>query len=306
MMKKVSIVIPAYNKAEWTVRAVESVLGQTYPDIEIIVVDDGSMDDTPGRLSRFGNKIRYVPKANGGACSARNLGIRLATGEYIGFLDCDDMYLPQKVERSVDCLERNPRFGFVHTPVYYIDDNDTVLRACRLYRRRRQGWIAKDLVRGNFICNSTPLVRKICFEKSGLFDESIFIPADWDMWLRLAEQYETGYIGTPLTLYRISNNYIVNHLEQSIAEESMVVEKAVSRNPRPYLHIKDKLLSNVHYRHAICYLSVNDTDRSRKEIEQSMRKYRLNPKTMFLFIATAVLGNRMKSLRQCWSRLKII
>ena len=150
-------------------------------------------------------------KKNGGACSARNLGIRLATGEYVGFLDCDDIYLPQKIERSVDYLERNPDVGFIHTSAYYIDEEDAILRTYRICRRRHEGYIAADLVQGNFIFNSTPVVRKACLENVGFFDETIFIPADWDMWMRLAEEYKVGYLYDPLTLYRVSGNYTINH-----------------------------------------------------------------------------------------------
>lgn len=91
-MKKVSVIIPAYNKADLTVKTVQSVLSQTYVNIEIIVVDDGSTDNTREKLSVYATKIKYFYKNNGGACSARNAGIRLANGRYIAFIDCDDLY----------------------------------------------------------------------------------------------------------------------------------------------------------------------------------------------------------------------
>ena len=101
-MRKVSVIIPAYNKAALTVKTVESVLNQTYKNIEIIVVDDGSTDDTRRFLLPYDKEIKYIYKRNAGVCSARNVGIHLSTGEYIGLLDCDDMYLPQKIELSVE------------------------------------------------------------------------------------------------------------------------------------------------------------------------------------------------------------
>lgn len=300
MMKKVSIVIPAFNKGDLTVKTVKSALNQTYPNIEVIVVDDGSTDNTRKCMSSFGDKIRYVYKQGGGACSARNLGIRLATGDYIGLLDCDDMYLPQKIEKSVDYLERNPDSGFVHTRAYFIDENDAILRTYFLYRSRHIGWIAKGLIQGNFVCNSTPVVRKSCFEKVGFFDETIFIPADWDMWMRLAEQYRVGYIHTPLTLYRVSGNYTLNHLEQSKREELIVVEKAIQRNSKVYSHLKDRFVSNVHYRHAICYLAIDDFKNLRDELKLSVRKHPFNLKALFLFIAMMVLGNSFSLVLRCY------
>src|ERR1051325_3457562 len=94
-LKKVSVIIPAYNKAEYTRRTVESVLAQTYPNIEIIVVDDGSKDQTSQVMAEYGDRITYIQKSNGGACSARNEGIRHAKGEFLTLLDCDDLYGPE-------------------------------------------------------------------------------------------------------------------------------------------------------------------------------------------------------------------
>src|SRR3989338_243061 len=126
-MNLVSIIIAAYNKAEFTCRAIDSVLNQTYPHIEIIVVDDGSTDDTRQRVSAYGDKVRYFYKENGGACSARNYGIRLAQGEYIALMDCDDMYEASKIELSVDYLRTHPEVGFVHTAAYFVDEEGWVV-----------------------------------------------------------------------------------------------------------------------------------------------------------------------------------
>ena len=95
-MKKVSVIVPAYNKAEYTQKTIESILAQTYPEIEIIVVDDGSTDNTRQALEKFQGRIDYVYKPNGGACSARNFGFKKSAGDYIGFLDCDDLYAKKK------------------------------------------------------------------------------------------------------------------------------------------------------------------------------------------------------------------
>ena len=109
-MKKVSVIIPAYNKADLTVKTVESVLSQTYENIEIIVVDDGSTDDTKSKIENFGDKVHYIYKQNGGACSARNVGIKQATGDFISLIDCDDIFYPEKIVQSVECLNNNSDF----------------------------------------------------------------------------------------------------------------------------------------------------------------------------------------------------
>src|SRR6185295_19271400 len=122
----VTVIIPAYNAADHTVKTVQSVLDQTYSQIEIIVVDDGSTDDTRRKMESFGSRITYIFKKNGGACSARNMGLKIAKGTYIGLLDCDDKYLPRKIESGVAHLEKNPQVGLLHTNAYYIDAEDKV------------------------------------------------------------------------------------------------------------------------------------------------------------------------------------
>ena len=295
-MNKVSVVIPAYNKAELTVKSVESVLNQTYKNIEIIVIDDGSTDNTRQRLSTYAEKIKYVYKKNGGACSARNLGIRLSTGEYIGLLDCDDSYLPNKIELSVDFLEKHSDFGLVHNAAFFVDEKDTILRTFSHYKSQHIGWIAKRLIARNFICNSTVVVRKSCFEKVGLFDESIFTSADWDMWLRLVEQYKVGYINMPLTLYRISGSYILNHIEQSKREELKVIEKAFHRNPRLKLNFKNKIISNVHIGCAISYLLIGDFNKAKDELISSIRKNKLNATAILLLVYFMVARRSLQFL----------
>ena len=293
MEKKVSVVIPAYNKADFTVKTVESVLNQTYKNIEIIVIDDGSTDNTGERLRPYGDKIKYVYKENGGACSARNTGIRLSTGDYIAPLDCDDMYLPEKIEKSVEYLEKQPDFDFVHTPVYFIDEKDNILRVYSLRENRHIGWLAKRLIARNLICNSTALIRKSCFEDAGLFDETLFTHADWDMWLRLAEKCKVGYISAPLTLYRKSSGYILRHLEQAKREGLAVLEKAFKRNPRLSSFAKSRLISHVYFRNAVGYLKIEDLKKAKKELITAIQKNIFNLKALLLLIVMMVSGRSL-------------
>jgi len=283
-MKKVSVIIPAYNNADLTVRTVESVLRQTYKNIEIIVVDDGSTDNTKLKLVPYTGKIKYVYKKNGGACSARNLGIRLSTGEYIGFLDCDDIYLPKKIELGIDYLEKHPDFGFVHTAAYYVDEKDKILRRFSHYNSRYTGWIAKRLLPRNYICNSTPIVRKTCFKKVGIFDETIFIPADWDMWLRIAESYKVGYINTPLTLYRMSECYTLRHIEQSEKEEKIFLKNVFQRNLKLKSCFKNKFISKIYCRSAVNYLLTGDYLKAKVKLSLSIRKDKLNIVAILLLL----------------------
>lgn len=298
-MKKVSVIIPAYNKAALTVKTIESVLQQTYKNVEIIVVDDGSTDDTRERLAPYCDRIQYVRKENGGACSARNMGIRLATGEYIGLLDCDDIYLPQKLELSVNYLEKNPDIGFVHTAAYLIDENGRTISVHDHPQSRHIGWVSKKLLLFNFICNSTVVVRKACFDRVGLFDESVFSPADFDMWVRLAEKYKAGYINTPLTKYLVSNSYILNNLEKVEKEDRIIFGKALQRNSDLGTYVKNKVLSNLDLRFATAYLRCDNDNKAKALFCSSLRRNPFHIKAAVYFACFLLARENFRSrLRQ--------
>ena len=265
-VKKVSVIIPAYNNADLTIKTVKSVLTQTYENIEIIVVDDGSTDDTKNKLKLFGDGIHYIYKQNGGACSARNVGIKQATGEYIAPIDCDDIFYPEKIAKSVECLEKKSDYGFVYTDAYFINRDDNVISNHQISNRPASGWIAPRLILKNFICNSTVVIRKECFEEVGFFDETIFIPADWDMWLRVSEKYKVAYIDDKLTGYRLTDNYIASNMETAIKETVYVLNKAFVRNNRISRGLKKKCLSNVYFSYGLDYAVIQDFKKSRETL----------------------------------------
>ena len=291
----VSIIIPAFNKANLTAKTVESVLAQTYPNVEIIVVDDGSTDDTREKLAPFHGRIQYVYKENGGACSARNAGLRLAKGEYVGFLDCDDLYVSNKIELSAGYLEQHKDAGFVHTAAYFIDRDDNIVVGEYSHPQSYyNGWITRRLILGNYICNSTVIARRSCFDKAGLFDETIFPPADWDMWLRLSEHYSIGYIDIPLTKYRVCNNYIFKRLEQSRQEEFVVINKFFERNLRWNSFLKNQAISNLHLRYTGCYLLHENHPALKKEFLLCLKANPFNFKALFLFSYFLVAASHLK------------
>ncbi len=299
-MEKVSVIIPAYNRSDLTVKTVKSVLAQTYNDVEVIVVDDGSTDDTRQKLLVFRDRIKYVFKQNGGACSARNLGIRLSTGRYIALLDCDDIYLPEKLDKSVAYLRKNRDFGLVHTSAYFIDENGNYIRRYPFFFTSPSGWISDRLVKKNFICNSTLVLRRECFERVGYFDESIFMPADWDMWLRLSEFYKCGYINQPLTLYRSSQSYVLANLERLKEECFVVLEKTFKR--RSGLN-RAQLLSNVYCWQALGYLKINEAEKAKKELSLALEKYTFNLQARCILILVKLFG---KKLFKVLNRFKVI
>jgi glycosyltransferase involved in cell wall biosynthesis len=289
MIPKVSVIIPAYNYAKYTVETVNSVLQQTYQDYEIIVVNDGSTDDTEIRLQPFIEKkqIKYIYQENKGASNARNTGIKNACGEYLAFLDCDDLYLPQKLELSVACLKKNPSVGLVYTPLLFIDELGRVLHKDKdpCY----SGMVFDKLILKVFIRNSTCVIRKQCFDKVGLFDESLFYPADWDMWLRISESFPVDYISLPLSKYRYrEKDYFVKNTEKAKLEMVRVAQKMFSNNPKLPEKLKLKVLGQISFLTAVAYLKKMDLKKAKDELLESRQFYPENRKAkiMKLFVDT--------------------
>lgn len=206
-MAKVSVIIPTYNRGSLISRAVESVLAQTFTDYELIVVDDGSTDQTQQVLAKFKKRIRYIFQENSGVSAARNHGIREATGEYIAFLDSDDYWIPDKLSQQVKVLDNHLNFGIVYTRMPIINENGDVV-----------GMKPSGISGQNFeellevwgdIPTSTVMTRKECFEKAGLFDTELNTMEDIDMWLRIARFYDLFEIkGKVLAYYYRHSNQV--------------------------------------------------------------------------------------------------
>jgi len=292
----VSVIIPAYNRAEFTVQCVESVLNQTYTNIEVIVVDDGSTDDTSKKLDPYKNRITYIHKENGGACSARNVGLQTAHGEYIALIDCDDLYLPDKIELSVRYLQRYPQYGMVHTNLYYVDENKRILKQGGWGKNRFKGWIKEKLIVVNLISNTTVLIHRDCFEKVGLFNEDLFPPADWDMWLRICEHYPVGYIEKPLAMYRVTSNWNVRFFERVGEEEKFVLDHFFDRNPDVSKRIKNKAYSRLHFTMAKYYVIEDNDEKTKEHLLLSMALNPLNIKVNIMFLYTILARNALKKL----------
>lgn len=196
---RVSVVIPTYNSAPLVVEAVRSVLAQTRPAAEVLVVDDGSTDDTADRLAGFGSPVRVIRKENGGVSSARNRGVAEATGDLIAFLDADDVWHPRKLEVQLGVLDRHPDLGMLGTGVF--DWPGPVPELSGSPPSPTRVPIDHLIVRNQF-CTSTIVVRTPVTRAAGEFDTSLQGPEDYDLWLRIAAIAATANLDTALTGYR--------------------------------------------------------------------------------------------------------
>jgi glycosyltransferase involved in cell wall biosynthesis len=233
----VSVVIPVYNAERFLHESLDCVLAQDHPRIEIIAVDDGSTDASPEVLARYGDAVRVVRQDNAGPSAARNTGIRHARGDYVAFLDADDLWHPAKVSTQVAHLEANPEVGLVFCNWLVMDDEEpaplarlvaTTPSPCPEARvADMSGWLYHKLLLDCYVHTSTAMIRRALVEQVGPFDRSLPRGEDHDYWLRLSRLAPFTKLSSCLSVYRLHAhgtmqkptpaNYGVQVLEQALA-----------------------------------------------------------------------------------------
>ena len=197
---QVSVIIPTYNRA-WCVReAVDSVLGQEFSGFELIVVDDGSSDETPQMLLAYGSALRMLRQENRGVSAARNAGIAAARGELIAFLDSDDIWLPGKLARQVEFFRQHPEALICQTEELWVKNGCRVNPGRR--HRKRGGMIFEPSLDLCLVSPSAVMLRRGLFHRVGLFDERLPACEDYDLWLRVSCRFPVELIETPLIVKR--------------------------------------------------------------------------------------------------------
>jgi len=233
----ISVVIPVFNRADIVSRAIESVLNQTLQPSEVIVIDDGSMDNTAEMVQQFGEAVTYLYQTNAGPSVARNLGITSANGNYIAFLDSDDEWMRNKLEKQVELI-RDLNADVVITNSVYYDDANT--GKSTFSRSQFSDILSKKngklidcfamLVDQNFIHLSTVLARKSSLENAGLFDESMKIAEDTDLWLRLSSNFSFGIITEPLAKRDDRPDKLSGNVKKEYMGRIYLLNKLLKRN----------------------------------------------------------------------------
>jgi len=266
----VTVVIPAYN-AEATIReTINSVLNQTLNNFELFVIDDGSTDATRAIVAEFADpRVHGFSFDHAGPSSARNRGIERASGEFVAFLDADDLWLPDKLLDQTKILLQQPKTALVYSWTDCIDEGGRFLRHGS--HVRAEGKVYEQLLSRNFIDNgSAPMVRRCAFEEVGPFDENYRAGEDWDMWLRLAHRYPFSFVPSVQVLYRVHGNSLVSKVEQQLECVIAVLHKGLERLPATpeREQIKNTVTSNIYK-----YLSVRlvETGNSRQHGLQAGR-----------------------------------
>jgi cellulose synthase/poly-beta-1,6-N-acetylglucosamine synthase-like glycosyltransferase len=233
----VSVVVPVYNGGPFLRKAIDSILSQTYKSIELIVVDDGSVDDSADIISSYGPRLQPIRQPNAGVAHARNAGIRAARGDFIAFLDQDDWWLPTKVAKQVELFGQDDDLGLVHTDTaFYHDPSASFIERINCLRPELlTGRSFERLLLGNAILNSSVMVRRSVLNAVGTINTEIRgnTIQDYDLWLRIAKQSSFGFIAEKLVVYRLHPGQGMWDARRSLVEELDLVERLVAETRTP-------------------------------------------------------------------------
>jgi glycosyltransferase involved in cell wall biosynthesis len=281
-MKTISVVIPTYNYARYLPEAIDSALAQTYAPLEVVVVDDGSTDETPEVLAAYGAKIRAVRQSNQGVAAARNTGVAAARGEYIALLDSDDLWLPRKLELQIARFESEPALGIVHCGAETFEGEktlDTLVDGM-------EGWVGQDLLRLDRMVIPVPgsgiVVPKRIIDQAGGFDVRLPPSDDWDLCYRIAARYPVGFVPEVLVRYRMHGGGI--HLNIPKMENAMLLSlgKAFASDDPGVQALRRHAYGSLHRILAGCYFQQR---RLGDFARHAMKSLRYDPSNIGYFAA---------------------
>lgn len=276
----VSIIIPTYDRTEFLKLTIESIINQTYKNIEIIVVDDGTPHDRNLLLCQTFEKVKYIKIENsGGPAKPRNTGINLAKGKYIAFIDDDDLWLPNKIETQVNILEQNPEFGLIHGCCQVINENG-ILQSQIAGRPGsidvKHGNVSMKMMGNWTLMTPSVLLNKSIVDKVGLFNEKMpSAGEDAEYWIRCSFFTKFYYVDEPLVQYRVHNNNISTEAK-GYADLSLFLKKVLTK------FNSEKIIDNIQYKILLNNLCAMQIKMIKKFSYKSVRNlFELNPFWMF-------------------------
>ena len=258
----VSIIIPDYNHAQYVGDAICSVLNQDYQDFEIIVVDDGSTDNSRDVITEFGEQVRYIWQENQGLSAARNTGIKSAKGSVIGVLDADDMYEPAFLTTMISALRENPDADGIYCGYQFVDQLNNPLPQ-KEARSIPSDKLYHAMLDGNFLVPESMLVNRYCYDKVGPFDESLQACEDWDMWLRITRNYKIICTTKILTRHRIISGSMSTDPVRMLNNRLAVLTKHVGEEPDDRdeeVRVQRRAFGRAYLGSCVEYLQYGDND----------------------------------------------
>lgn len=285
----VSVVIPAYNAAAFIGQTLASALNQTYRNLEVIIADDGSNDETPQIIDSFAkrdNRLIVVRQRNRGVAAARNLAIETCRGEYIAPLDADDIWYPQKIEKQVNCfLESGPFVGLVYAWLVQIDSEGALIGIGN--QHDVEGFVYNALAFENFVGGgSMPLIRRTCLEAVGNYNTYLRAQQaegaeDWELYLRIAEHYEFRVVPDYLLKYRSTVNSMSKNYESMLNAHCIIMKDIEEKHPEIPPQIRQWSKSNIYIKQFIFNYKIGKYLRA---IELVVKIIYLDPKEILSFL----------------------
>lgn len=287
----VSIILPTYNCAAFLPHSIGTILSQTYNSYEIIVIDDGSTDNTKEVLYPFMQRIKYIRlEQNKGLPTARNIGIRSAQGKYIAFIDADDLWLPEKLQTDIEYFETHPEVSMVYSKHINIDEKGDDLNGNTKKQLPSGNVFIQLFSEQNFIITSSVVVRKEIFETTGLFDEQLFNCQDWDMWLRITFHFKVAGIDKPLVKYRHNPRSLSKNRNNVLKYQKMVIDKIYNKFKDKENGINEKLykkrLASHYAKVGRYYLRIGDKNRANENFGLSLKNAPLNFRSLRYYLCT--------------------
>jgi glycosyltransferase involved in cell wall biosynthesis len=245
-MPKVSVIIPAYNAMVYLPETLESVLRQTFTDFEVLIINDGSSDNIVEWYSSVKDpRVRLISQQNQGVSVARNTGISQAQGEYIAFLDADDLWEPTKVEKQVTRLDNELAVGLVYAWTALIDPAGKLTGT--VFCHKAEGNVWETILVHDIVCNgSCAMVRRSCFEKAGVFDPNLSSAADFDMWTRIAAHYPFAVVKECLVHYRKAPDTMSKNRQKMIQDFRITLEKRYQSVPLELLYLRNRAYGHMY------------------------------------------------------------
>jgi glycosyltransferase involved in cell wall biosynthesis len=274
---KVSVLIPTYNAVHFLPISIESALSQSYQDFEIIIIDDGSSDNTKevahSYIDKNPHKIRYFWQENKGLAMARNSGIAQSQGEYLALLDSDDKWLPCRLQEGVKILDADPSVGLVHGKVTCIDNNGNEVRTGKRNPKFLSGYIFDNIfLRKEDIACPTVLFRRSCCDDVGIFDAKLSRLGceDRDLWLRIAQKYKIIFIDKVLSYYRKSSQSMSSNQKKMIEARLYVVDKYCPIDDQSKRRLRNKALARIFRNIGDEFLLKKDYTNARHEYQKAI------------------------------------
>jgi len=264
----VSVIVPVYNRQRIVCKTLDSIIAQTYSPIEILAIDDGSSDGSRRVLEEYAQRypdvVRVVAQSNQGQAVARNAGIRQARGEFIAFLDSDDIWVPRKLEQQIPLLVGE--VGLVYSAINEMDASGRSLRIVPCEANLR-GNIYHELLVRNRMTGGTVVVRRAALERVGLFDEQLRAAENWDLWIRISREFEVDYVDLPLTGYLKHTQSLSFDTPRMREAATAVLRKHFPEPPSlgdPLLESYHAAYADFYYRWGIQLFSEGDYSRCRE------------------------------------------